>query len=130
LLKLYFFSKLQANVDLCAKKLERANELIGGLGGEKNRWQQAAEWYGEVYTTVTGDVLVASGIVAYMGPFTTQFRTKQIEKWISKCRALGINCAPDFSLTSVLGDPVSIRSWNIFGLPSDTFSIESGIILK
>jgi dynein heavy chain, axonemal len=115
---------------MCAKKLERANELIGGLGGEKNRWQQAAEWYGEVYTTVTGDVLVASGIVAYMGPFTTQFRTKQIEKWIDKCRALGISCSPDFSLTSVLGDPVSIRSWNIFGLPSDTFSIESGIILK
>ena len=42
---------------------------------------------------------------------------------------MGIKCAPNFSLQNVLGDPVSIRSWNIFGLPSDSFSIESAIIL-
>jgi dynein heavy chain, axonemal len=115
---------------LCAKKLERATELIGGLGGEKTRWQLAAERLEEIYETVTGDVLVASGIVAYMGPFTTQFRTKQIAKWTDKCKELGIVCADDFSLTSVLGDAVKIRSWNIFGLPSDIFSIESGIIIE
>ena len=29
---------LEFQVDLCAKKLERAQKLIGGLGGEKDRW--------------------------------------------------------------------------------------------
>lgn len=29
--------QLEAQVDLCAKKLERAEKLIGGLGGEKTR---------------------------------------------------------------------------------------------
>ena len=29
--------QLEFNVDLCAKKLERAQKLIGGLGGEKDR---------------------------------------------------------------------------------------------
>jgi len=28
---------LEEQVDLCAKKLERAQKLIGGLGGEKDR---------------------------------------------------------------------------------------------
>ena len=28
---------LEFQVDLCAKKLERAQKLIGGLGGEKDR---------------------------------------------------------------------------------------------
>lgn len=30
-------SRLEFQVDLCAKKLERAEKLIGGLGGEKSR---------------------------------------------------------------------------------------------
>lgn len=29
---------LENQVDLCSKKLDRAEQLIGGLGGEKTRW--------------------------------------------------------------------------------------------
>ena len=29
--------ELEVQVDTCAKKLERAEKLIGGLGGEKDR---------------------------------------------------------------------------------------------
>ena len=29
--------RLEFQVDLCAKKLDRAQKLIGGLGGEKDR---------------------------------------------------------------------------------------------
>ena len=38
---------LEANIDLCTKKLDRAEKLIGGLGGEKDRWSQAAKELGE-----------------------------------------------------------------------------------
>ena len=31
-------AELENQVDLCTKKLERAEQLIGGLGGEKHRW--------------------------------------------------------------------------------------------
>ena len=31
------FTRVILQVDLCAKKLERAEKLIGGLGGEKDR---------------------------------------------------------------------------------------------
>lgn len=73
--------------------------------------------------------MVASGIVAYLGPFTNDFRSKQIIEWRDKCVAMGIPCAENFQLQNVLGDPVSVRSWNIFGLPSDSFSTESAIII-
>lgn len=73
--------------------------------------------------------MVASGVVAYLGIFTNDFRAKQIQEWRDKTMALGITCAPNFQLQNVLGDPVSVRSWNIFGLPSDSFSIESAIII-
>lgn len=29
---------LENQVEMCARKLERAEKMIGGLGGEKDRW--------------------------------------------------------------------------------------------
>lgn len=34
-------AQLEFQVDLCARKLERAEKLIGGLGGEKTRWERS-----------------------------------------------------------------------------------------
>ena len=53
----------------------RAEKLIGGLGGEKTRWSQAAKDLSQLYDNLTGDVLVSSGIVAYLGAFTSAFRS-------------------------------------------------------
>ena len=64
-------------MDLCEKKLERAEQLLGGLGGEKARWISQAAQLGERYVALIGDVLVSSGIVAYLGAFTRPFRNVQ-----------------------------------------------------
>lgn len=66
--------ELEDNIDLCSKKLDRAEKLIGGLGGEKDRWTEAAKTLGERYINITGDVLISSGLVAYLGAFTVDFR--------------------------------------------------------
>ena len=52
----------------------RAEKLIGGLGGEKSRWSQAAKDLSWQYDNLTGDVLVSAGVVAYLGAFTSAFR--------------------------------------------------------
>ena len=72
---------LENQVDLCTKKLARAEQLIGGLGGEKERWGQAAKDLAIKYTNSTGDVLVSSGIVAYLGCFTSAFRSVSKESY-------------------------------------------------
>lgn len=121
---------LESQVDMCSKKLERAETLIGGLGGEKIRWTQAANDLGLQYTNLTGDVLLSSAVVAYLGAFTAAFRQDQINDWCKFVESKSISRSATYSLTQTLGDPVKIRSWNIFGLPSDTFSTENGIILS
>lgn len=73
-------------VDLCAKKLERAEKLIGGLGGEKTRWSAAAVFLQNVYDNLTGDVLVSSGMIAYLGAFTSGFRKECCAEWTKMCR--------------------------------------------
>lgn len=59
---------------MCSKKLERAEQLIGGLGGEKTRWSNSALELGHLYINLTGDILISSGVVAYMGAFTSNYR--------------------------------------------------------
>jgi len=46
--------KLENDVLLCSKKLERAEQIIGGLGGEKGRWKQMAVDMGKAYPFLTG----------------------------------------------------------------------------
>ncbi|XP_053328214.1 dynein axonemal heavy chain 7 [Spea bombifrons] len=121
---------LENQVDLCSKKLDRAEQLIGGLGGEKTRWSQTAIELGKLYINLTGDILISSGIVAYQGAFTSSFRQMQTKEWTSLCKTKNIHCSEDFSLATTLGEPVKIRAWNIAGLPSDSFSIDNGIIIS
>lgn len=74
--------------------------------------------------------MIASGVIAYLGPFTTPYRVKKIESWVELCTKLKVVCNHDFQLRDILGVPVLIRAWNIFGLPTDAFSVDNGIIVK
>ncbi|XP_040850987.1 dynein heavy chain 12, axonemal [Ochotona curzoniae] len=121
---------LEDQVELCAKKLERASKLIGGLGGEKSRWSQAANDLQSTYENLTGDVLVSAGVIAYLGAFTSGFRNTCTQDWSRLCKEKKIPCSEEFSLSKTLGDPVKIRAWNIAGLPTDTFSIDNGVIVN
>ncbi|XP_021037000.1 dynein heavy chain 12, axonemal [Mus caroli] len=121
---------LEYQVELCAKKLERASKLIGGLGGEKSRWSQAADDLQITYENLTGDVLVAAGVIAYLGAFTSGFRQECTEDWSKLCKEKKFPCSEEFSLSKTLGDPVKIRAWNIAGLPTDAFSIDNGVIVN
>ncbi|XP_041374659.1 dynein heavy chain 7, axonemal-like isoform X2 [Gigantopelta aegis] len=121
---------LENQVDLCTKKLERAEQLISGLGGERDRWSQAARDLTKKYINLTGDVLISSGIVAYLGAFTSAFRHEQTQQWLGDIKKEGIPCSDEFSLIQTLGEQVKIRAWNIAGLPTDNFSIENGIVIS
>ncbi|XP_013208919.1 dynein heavy chain 7, axonemal [Microtus ochrogaster] len=120
---------LENQVDLCSKKLERAEQLIGGLGGEKTRWSNSALELGQLYINLTGDILISSGVVAYLGAFTSNYRQNQTKEWSESCKGRDIPCSDDYSLMGTLGEAVTIRAWNIAGLPSDSFSIDNGIII-
>ena len=50
------------------------------------RWSQAAKTLQETYDNLTGDVLISSGVIAYLGAFTSAFRADCIKDWIKKCK--------------------------------------------
>ncbi|NXW28891.1 DYH3 protein, partial [Phaetusa simplex] len=122
--------ELENNIELCSQKLERAEQLISGLGGEKDRWTEAARLLEIRYIDLIGDVLLSSGTVAYLGAFTVDYRLKCQKQWQVLCNEKNIPCSSDFSLSNTLGDPVKIRAWQIAGLPIDSFSIDNGVIVS
>jgi len=119
---------LKYRVADCEAKIERAIKLIGGLGGEKERWLNESIHLKEKYHNLTGDVLISAGLIAYLGSFTSVFRSMLTNDWVKNCLDREIPNSGSFSLQAVLGDPVQIRTWTQQFLPSDAFSIENGII--
>ena len=113
----------------CEAKLRRADSLIKGLGGEKVSWTARSKKLEELFVNVTGDVVLSSGVIAYMGAFIASFRDEAITEWSNLLVSKGIPCSTGFTLQETLGEPVAIRGWVIDRLPNDSFSIENAIML-
>ena len=46
----------------------------------------AAKALQETYDNLTGDVLIASGVISYLGAFTSAYRSEGTSGWIKKCQ--------------------------------------------
>uniref|UniRef100_A0A803W4G1 Dynein axonemal heavy chain 1 n=1 Tax=Ficedula albicollis TaxID=59894 RepID=A0A803W4G1_FICAL len=105
-------------------------QLINSLADEKVRWQDTVESLDDKINNSSGDVLFAAGFVAYLGPFTGNYRVALTTEWMRELAENDIPHSEDASLINTLGDPVEIRSWQIAGLPNDALSVENGVISR
>ena len=121
---------LGLQVNDCSQKLVRAEQLISGLGGERDRWREFSANLAEKYENVTGDIMLSAGVVAYLGSFVSNYREEALTKWAAALRESGITCSNPFSLRETLGDEVAVRNWVIAKLPNDSVSIENAIMLQ
>ena len=122
---------LQKESDELEIKLERAEKLVNGLAGEKNRWESSIDEYDKQYEAIPGDVVVASAFLSYAGPFPSEYRESLVQKtWLTQVQSLNIPSSPNFDFALFLANPSDVRDWNIQGLPSDTFSTENGVLVS
>jgi len=121
--------ELADDMKLCEVKLERAHKLIGGLGGEKERWGKTVKDLTAEIALLPGDCILAAGMLSYVGPFTANVRTKCEEHWRDELKRLKMAHNEGCSMRSVLGEPVKIQQWIVANLPNDALSIENGIII-
>ena len=45
-------------------------QLIGGLSDEKIRWHESVLAFDGQIVNIVGDVMISSGVIAYLGTFT------------------------------------------------------------
>ncbi|XP_008570797.1 PREDICTED: dynein heavy chain 1, axonemal [Galeopterus variegatus] len=120
--------ELELKCEQCEQRLGRADKLINGLSDEKLRWRETVENLEHMLNNISGNVLVAAGFVAYLGPFTGQYRMALYHQWVKQLTIHHVPHTSEPTLIGTLGNPVKIRSWQIAGLPNDTLSVENGVI--
>jgi dynein heavy chain len=122
--------ELSRKVEECNIKLSRAGKLISGLGGERQRWAIAVDSFDIKISNIIGDILLSSGVIAYHGPFTSEYRQMLMKEWTSSVLHMNIPHSESPSLWDSLGDSVKLREWELSGLPKDSLSRDNGIIVQ
>jgi len=121
---------LEFKTEQCTARLGRAEKLIGGLADEKGRWEESIVTFDSKVESIVGDVLISSGVIAYLGVFTGEYRQQLIEEWMDELKAVQIPNSHNCTLVGTLGDAVKIRKWQIHGLPRDGLSVDNGVIVE
>lgn len=122
--------ELARKVEECNLKLSRAGKLIMGLGGERQRWAIAVEHFDMKITNIIGDILLSAGSIAYLGPFTSEYRTILMKEWLVFILKMRIPHSENSNLWESLGDSVKLREWEINGLPKDALSRDNAIMVQ
>ena len=123
-------AELENETDMCTRKLERAEQLITGFGGEREKWAETGRQLEQKLNQLTGDILLAVGTIAYLGAFPENERQAQIENWMEKATELGVSYSTDYTLQETLGNQITIQTWYMNGLNRDNLSTDNGIILS
>jgi len=74
---------LQRRSELTEARLVRAEKLVSGLSSEQVRWKSTAEILEEDMTNLVGNMILSSGYISYLGPFTLKYRIEILDKWIT-----------------------------------------------
>jgi len=91
--------------------------LIGSLKNEREAWEKFLIKNKADKLNLEGDILICSGIMAYLGVFTTDYRKECINQWVEMLNKFEIKSTEDINLKEVLGDQVKISKWTSQGLP-------------
>ena len=123
------------------QKLDLAQRLTNALASENVRWAENIVIMGADRELLTGDVLLASAFISYVGPFTKPFRDKLMDglfiPYLSKAftTAVGgednpipMSAAPD--PMKILTSAAKIAEWQSCSLPADAVSTENGTIVS
>jgi dynein heavy chain len=120
--------RLENEAAVTKGRLQRADVLTLGLADEGVRWRETVVTIRTEIVNLTGDVFLSAAAISYYGPFTGVYRNDIVDHWLEACRGAGIPCGDSFDLRAVMGNPVTIRSWNLQGLPADSVSVNNGVM--
>jgi dynein heavy chain, axonemal len=121
------------------KKLDLAQRLTNALASENVRWAENILTMEADKELLTGDVLLASAFISYVGPFTKTFRdklmvqsftpylTENLSKALGEGGRIPLSGAAD--PLRIMTTPAEIATWRADYLPEDQVSTENGAIV-
>eukprot|EP00804_Cyclotella_cryptica_P004521 CCRYP_006874-RA/>CCRYP_006874-RA protein AED:0.08 eAED:0.09 QI:0/0/0.5/1/0/0/2/139/4220 len=124
------------------RKLNLAQRLTNALSSENRRWAENIVALRKKEKLLTGDVLLASAFISYIGPFTKHFRIHLMEKvfrpfLVKEFGKIATELGGEYIMPlseaanpiSTLTTPAEVAQWNADSLPADAVSTENGCLV-
>lgn len=121
--------RTEREVEACERKLSGAETLIRSLGKEKYHWTKKATVLQRQLDTLSGDILLSSGLIAYLGILPHEMRRNCIDSWLTYLLQRNILCSLEFDVAACVSNELEMQHWHLHGLASDQLSIENAIIM-
>lgn len=81
-------------------------------------------------STIVGDVLLSSALMAYGGYYDQAMRNSLFNNWVSSLQNSNIKFKEDLARIEYLSNADERMSWHSHSLPTDDLCIENAIMLK
>jgi len=120
---------LKREMEIVTTKVDRAESLMTSLSQESERWSKSSEGFQAILRNLVGDGLQMAAFLTYSGFFTFNTRGLLLQQWRSALDLLGIEFREDLSMIESLSKASERLAWQSQGLPSDSLSLENGVIL-
>ena len=121
--------ELENEVADCTDKLEKAESLLTSLGGEKNRWNKCTNDLEESFNFLSGDVLLACGLITYLASHNLEKRDLIVKDWKDFLKSQRIPCNEEFNFVRILGSENKFNSWYLAGLIKNPFFLQNAVIM-
>jgi len=110
-------------------KIDRGEQLVTGLAGEKTRWEASLIELDDQYEKLVGDCILAAAFMSYCGPFPSEYRDSLVSNWKSTIEVERIPYTQKFEFSEFMAGQAVAREWQMNGLPTDKFSFENGVFV-
>jgi dynein heavy chain 1, cytosolic len=121
---------IKSDLNSVQSKVERSVALLKSLSNEQTRWESSSESFKIQMSTIIGDVVLSSALMAYSGYYDQAMRNSLFNTWISHLQNANIKFKEDLARIEYLSNADERMSWTASSLPTDDLCIENAIMLK
>ncbi|KUF93461.1 hypothetical protein AM588_10011263 [Phytophthora nicotianae] len=125
---------LRVNLEQAQSTLNKAQGLLGKLGGEKHRWSEQVKELENRLTDLPVRMLLASAFTTFLGKCSEDARKRVVKEWerdiLESINPTGPASSLHFDYRKLLSTESELLTWKSMGLPSDNLSMENALIVS
>jgi dynein heavy chain 1, cytosolic len=121
---------IKSDLNSVKSKVDRSVALLESLSSEQGRWESSSESFKVQMSTIVGDVILSSALMAYGGYYDQAMRNSLFNTWVSHLQSTNIKFKEDLARIEYLSNADERMNWQASSLPTDDLCIENAIMLK
>lgn len=126
---------LRVGLERAESTLNKAQGLLGKLGGEQKRWSEQVKDLDHRLLDLPVRMLLASAYTTFMGKCSEDVRARIVKEWereiLENAPSSGSSASSrGFDYRKLLSTESELLTWKSMGLPADNLSMENALIIS